>query len=140
MAAEQTVRIEGTVPVALTSSAITVQASEYSGATSLHASDQVTNILAGQAVCTLTSPPAGFYRVDVHRIAGGSGTPSLFNNGQFRIGATTHVLMSAAVLELPYFFTFYVALDGATNLSVNAVADGSANITVAASITATRIK
>lgn len=136
--AEKTVRVTG--PVSVVNSALTtLSVQEYANETSLHTAGQVTNILAGQAVCTLTAPPAGFYRVDIHRIAGGSGTPSLFNNGQFRIGATAHVLMSAAVLEIPYAFTFYVELDGLTNLSINAVTDGSPNITIAASITATRM-
>lgn len=136
--AEMTVRIEGEVPV-LTSTGV-LQVSEYRGDASLHVAGAVANVVAGQAICTLPAPPAGFYRVDVHRIAGGSGSPTLFNNGQFRVGATIHTLMSAAVLELPYTFTFYVALNGSTDLSVNAAANGAANITIAASITATRIK
>lgn len=138
--AEKVVRIEGNVPVTNSSSTAVLQISEYTGATSLHTAGAQANVTASQAICTLAAPPAGFYRVDVHRIAGGSGTPTLFNNGQFRVGAAINTLASAAVLETPYDFVFFVNLDGSTALSVNAAADGGANITISASITATRIK
>lgn len=118
---------------------VTGFANGYAGFQSLHDANQVTNILADQVVCSISNPPAGFYRIDVHRIAGGSGTPTLFNNGKLRIGSTDYVLMSAAVLETPYDFTFYALLTGSQSLSVRAVANGATNVTIAASITATRI-
>jgi hypothetical protein len=136
--AEMTVRIEGDVPV-ISSGSTTLKVQEYYGDTSLHAAGSATNVTPGQIICQLTNPPAGFYRVDVHRMAGGSGTPTLYNNGRLWVGSTPYVLTSTPTLDLHYEFTFYVKLDGATNLSVDVVGAGASNITVVASITATRI-
>lgn len=140
MAAEQTVRIDGPISTTGTTTVSnTVKTQPYANVTSLHASGFASSVTAGQAICTLTAPPAGFYEVEINRIAGGSGTPTLYNNGQFKVGATSYVLPSTPTLDLPYKFTFYVGVDGSTNLSVNAVSNGAANITITASITATRM-
>lgn len=142
MAAEQTVRIDGSVPVPVSGAVTvsnTVRTQEFANMTSLHVAGTAMNVTAGQAICTLTAPAAGFYKVQVTRIAGGSGTPALYNNGEFRVGAASRVLVSTPTLDLLYQYTFYVGVDGATNLSVNAVANGATNITISASITATRM-
>lgn len=95
-------------------------------------------VLAGNVFCTLT-PPAGTYRVTIHRIAYGTGTPAVANNGTFKVGSTDHVLSSAAGLDIPYVYDFYLQLDGSTPIQVVALNNGSNNIGVSASITASRI-
>ena len=137
--AEMTVRIAGTVPVSNSSNVASINVSEVMDE-SAHVAGSVLQPTAGQAICTMPPLPAGLYRVDIHRMAGGSGTPTLFNNGEFRSGALVRTLPSVAVLEIPYTFTFFEQLNGAEAMSVNAVNAGSANITIVASITATRIK
>jgi hypothetical protein len=142
MAAEQTVRIDGATPIPVNGSVSitgTVPTQEYANTASLHAAGTATNVTAGQAICTISNPPAGFYRVDVTRVAGGSGTPTLFNNGEFRVGATPRVLVSVPTLDLLYQYIFYVTVNGSQNLSINAVANGASNVTISASITATRM-
>lgn len=137
--AEMTVRIEGVVPVSNSSTTGVLKVQNYFGASSLHAAGMVPNAVAGQAIVTLAAPPAGFYRIDVHRAADGSGTPQLYNNGDFRVGATSNVLLSVPELGTLYNYTFYEVLDGTQALSVNAVTNVTTNITITASITATRI-
>lgn len=118
-----------------------IQTVTLAGVSSIHAAGSAANAVAGQAIVTMSAPPAGFYQIDVHRSADGSGTPSLYNNGDFRVGALTPmVLLSVPELGIQYFYTFYVNLDGTQALSVNAVTNVSNNITITASITATRIR
>jgi hypothetical protein len=111
---------------------------EYAPHDPLHDAGFQLPVTAGNVFCTLT-PPSGHYRIEIHRLAYGTGTPSVANNGRFFVGATEHTLSSGAALGVPYFFTFYVQLDGATAVGIKAVNNGSANIGVTASITATRL-
>lgn len=95
-------------------------------------------VVANDVFCTLT-PPAGKYRIDINRIAYGSGSPSIANNSVFFVGSSDHVLSSAAALAVPYKYQFYVRLDGSTAIGVRALNNGSPNIGVTAGITATRL-
>ena len=95
-------------------------------------------VTAGHVFATLT-PPAGFYRVHIDRVAYGSGTPSVPNNSYFQVGSQQYVLATAAALDINYDFDFYVKLDGATAISVVAVGNGSNNIGVTVGISAARL-
>lgn len=141
MAYSQVVKIDGDVNVVPSGTSGGVLSVSEVMSQSLHAAGSVLTPGAGAAICTLSAPPAGLYRVDIHRMAGGSGTPTLFNNGAFRTtSGLNFVLPSVAVLEIPYSFTMYIQANGTDDFSVNSVLAGSANITISASITATRIK
>lgn len=93
-------------------------------------------VTAGNVFCTLT-PPAGRYRININRIAYGTGTPGIPNNSYFFVGASNHTLSSGAIIGVPYRYEFYVQLDGATAVGVKAINNGSNNIGVSAGITAT---
>lgn len=95
-------------------------------------------VTAGHVFCTIT-PPAGRYRIDIHRIAYGNGTPSIANNSHLAIGANNYTLSTAAALDIEYWWQFYVELDGNTAVSVVANGNGSNNIGVSAGITAVQI-
>lgn len=95
-------------------------------------------VTAANTFCTLT-PPAGKYRININRIAYGSGNPAIANNSHFFVGSVNHVLSSAAALGVPYRYEFYVVLDGATAIGVRSINSGSAAIGVSAGITATRL-
>lgn len=95
-------------------------------------------VTAGNVFCTLT-PPAGKYRININRIAYGSGNPSIANNSEFFVGSSAHTLSSGAGLLIPYRYEFFVELDGATAIGVRAIGNGSNNIGVSAGITATRL-
>lgn len=95
-------------------------------------------VTAGNIFCQLT-PPAGHYRIDIHRIAYGSGNPSVANNSQFFVGSNNHTLSTGAVLGVAYSWQFFVQLDGNTAVGVSAIGNGSANIGVSCGITATRL-
>ncbi len=95
-------------------------------------------VTAGNVFCTLT-PPAGRYRININRIAYGTGTPSVANNSQFFVGSTNHTLSSGAILGVPYRYEFYLTLNGSTAIGVKAVSNGSNNIGVSVGMTATRL-
>lgn len=146
MAYSQVVKIDGDVanPIPVTGIVVatpsgTQNVRQYFGTDSLANAGSAATPTTGQAIVTIPTPPAGFYEIEVNRIAGGSGTPTLFNNGEFRVGAAAYTLMSAAVLEIPYKYMFYMDLNGSESLSVNQVANASSGITIAASIIATRL-
>lgn len=136
--AEQVVRIEGTVPVTTATSTSTLNVNEFAKETSLHASGVVNQPGAGAVICTLT-PPAGFYKVEIHRAADGNGTPILYNNAALTVGATTYTLVQVPELGLLYHYTFYANVNGSTAVSVISPAASSTGINVTASITATRM-
>lgn len=95
-------------------------------------------VTAGNTFCTIT-PPAGRYRIDVHRMAYGNGTPSIANNSHLAIGSNNYTLSTGAILGVEYWWQFFVELDGTTSVSVVANGNGSANIGVTAGITAVQI-
>lgn len=85
---------------------------------------------AGASVATLTTPPAGFYQVQIW--AGLSGTVAAVDatNFEFRKGNTVIVALAvsgngtgaSASNTATGPFTFLVGLDGATTITVNATA------------------
>ena len=95
-------------------------------------------VTAGNVYCTLTPPP-GKYRIDINRIAYGTGTPSVPNNSHFFVGSSNHVLSSGAILGVPYRYQFFLVLDGVTAIGVRSINAGSNNIGVSAGITAIRL-
>jgi len=95
-------------------------------------------VVMGNVFCTLTLPP-GKYRIDINRIAYGTGAPTIANNSSFWIGGSQHILSSGAILGVPYRYQFFVVLDGSTAIKVQANGNGSANIGVSAGITAVRL-
>ena len=95
-------------------------------------------VTAGNVFATLT-PPRGKWRININRIAYGSGAPSVANNSSFWVGSSQHVLSSGAILGVPYRYEFFLDLDGDTIIKVQANGNGSANIGVSAGMTATRL-
>lgn len=95
-------------------------------------------VTAGNVFATLT-PPRGVWRININRIAYGSGSPTIANNSSFYVGSTQHTLSSGAVLGVPYRYEFFLDLDGATTIKVQANGNGSANIGVSVGLTATRL-
>lgn len=90
---------------------------------------------AGAALATLTTPPIGYYQVDIW--CGLSGTVATVDasNFEFRVGAATPVVLAVSgngtgatasnTTTGPY--TFFVNLNGATTISVNATAASTAS-------------
>lgn len=95
-------------------------------------------VTAGNVFATLT-PPVGRWRININRIAYGSGAPTIANNSSFWVGGSQHILSSGAILGVPYRYEFFLALDGATVIKVQANGNGSANIGVSVGMTATRL-
>jgi hypothetical protein len=95
-------------------------------------------VVIGNVFATLT-PPTGKYRVNINRIAYGTGQPTIANNSSFFVGNVNHTLSSGAILGVPYRYEFYVLLDGLTAIGVKANGNGSANIGVSVGITATKL-
>lgn len=136
--AEQRVIVENPVSVTNTTGS-TFVAIPMVGVDSVSNTGAVANVLAGQAIASVTIPSTGYWRLNVHRAADGAGTPVLYNNGQLKVGANTYTMLSLPELGIVYEYDFYFNITSGTVVSINAVTNGSANITVAATIIATRI-
>lgn len=90
---------------------------------------------AGGVLASITTPPAGYYMVEVY--AGLSGTLAAVDasNFELRKGSTVQAVLAVAgngtgasasnTATGP--FTFYLNLDGATTISVNATAASTAS-------------
>lgn len=101
----------------------------------------------GAALATLTTPTAGLYQVDVW--AGLSGTLAAVDasNFELRKGATVVSVLAvsgngtgaAASNTANGPFQFFINLDGATSLTVNATAAGTASSVYHVTLVATRL-
>lgn len=101
----------------------------------------------GAALATITAPSAGYYQVDVW--AGLSGTVAAVDASNFELRKGSTVVCVLAVsgngtgasasntATGPY--TFFVTVDGATNLSVNATAASTASSVYHCTMIATRL-
>lgn len=101
----------------------------------------------GAALATLTTPPAGYYQVDIW--AGLSGTVATVDasNFEFRKGSATPVVLAVSgngtgatasnTANGP--FTFFVALNGSTTISVNATAASTASSVYHCTMIATKL-
>lgn len=135
--AEMRVIVENEVA---TSFASTLNTSPFAGDDTLTGIGQATNVLAGQVYAQITNPPAGFYRVDMYRAADGSGTPTLYNNGQIAFGADVRTMLDLPALGVIYHYVFHVNLNGSESIQIRAAVNGSPDITVTGFLLATRIK
>lgn len=95
-------------------------------------------VVANTVFCQLTLP-AGHWRIDVTRLAYGSGTPSIANNSHFFVGDVNHTLTTGGILGVLYEYQYYLTTDGVTTIGVRSIGNGSANIGVTAGITAIRL-
>lgn len=95
--------------------------------TTLTASGVAANPTAGTAVATLTAPAAGAYAVRVWVSLGGTLVATTdANNFQVKAGATVIGLIGAPGVAGNYGpFPYDVVMDGASNVTVNAVANAS---------------
>ncbi len=91
---------------------------------------------AGGALATIATPPAGYYQITATVYFTVVGT---VNNAEFREGAAvvSRLQLPAVVSQIPLVHTFFRALDGATNISINATA-ADAGGTYSAMLIATR--
>ena len=110
------------------------------------ASGSVTNPGAGAAICTLSAPAAGQYRIDVVTCYGVGAVAAAENlNMQLKVGATAFAAMpvsataTSAVGGSPLTCTYFLTLSGVDALTVNAVGASTATAIYTASIIATRI-
>lgn len=121
----------------------------YGMSDTLFASGNVLGAVAGTAICTLTTPAAGTYRVDISTMCSGDGvTAPVFQNMEFRRGAVMLVsvldgvanrLATAPTGNADNLQNLRITLDGTTNLSINATANYGAADNAIARIIATRI-
>lgn len=121
----------------------------YGMSDSLFASGNVLGAVAGAAICTLTTPAAGTYRVDISTMCSGDGvTAPVFQNMEFRRGAAVLVavldgvanrLATAPTGNADNLQNLRITLDGTTSLSINATASYGAADNAIARIIATRI-
>lgn len=98
---------------------------------------------AGTAVCTLTTPPAGLYKVAVFVRASGSqesGVGILERNAELRAGAT--VISGSIDTRNGYTAERVkntVALDGGTSLTLNVTSNASTGVVINGAIFAVRV-
>lgn len=102
---------------------------------------------AGAALATITTPPAGYYQVDIW--AGLSGTVAAVDASNFQLQKNSTVVAVLAVsgngtgasasntANGPY--QFFVNLDGATTLTVNATATSTASSVYHCTMVATKL-
>jgi len=99
---------------------------------------------AGAAISSIASAqlPAGYYQIDVEAsIDAGAPAAADRDNMEVREGATTikRIVVNPVSNTVPARVSVRRVLDGATNVSVNAVGAGTASVVYRASITATRL-
>lgn len=100
---------------------------------------------AGASLATLTTPPAGFYRIEAH--FGLSGTLAAVDatNAEVRVGSTVLASLanSGAVTAsgnpVAGPFTYFRYLDGATTLTINATSASTASSVYHATLIATKL-
>lgn len=95
-------------------------------------------VVANTVFCQLTLP-AGHWRIDVTRLAYGTGSPQIANNSHFFVGGTNHTLTTGGILGVLYSYQYFLTLNGSTTIGVRSIGNGSANIGVTAGITAIRL-
>lgn len=94
---------------------------------------------AGAAVATLAAPPAGFYEITV--LARYGGTADVIDNMELKVGATSILVLpvlpvaNGSVVPIKVL----VKLDGASAVTVNAIALGGAGSVFVAHIIATKL-
>ena len=107
-------------------------------ADSLHAGGEVTAPAAGAAIATLAAPPAGVYEVQVAVWISAAAAADA-TNVELRRGGSA--LYTPLVVATQFSFRKYrVTLTGSQNLTVNAIAVGTAGVIYSAEIVATRIE
>lgn len=136
-----TVSLTGAIPAG---SAVigTVKVAGLKGyaAQSLNAAGTATAPAGGAAIATLAAPAAGDYEVSVH--VGYGGVADVVNNMQLQKGATVLGVLAFPSVQNTLFpgRTFpRVTLDGATALTINAIAGGAAGTIYLAQIIATQL-
>lgn len=107
-------------------------------ADSLHAAGEATAPAAGAAICTLAAPPAGVYDVAVAAWVSAAAAADASNIELRRAGSALYTPLVVAVTHA--FRRFRITLDGSQNLSVNAIAIGTAGVVYAAEINAVRVE
>lgn len=94
---------------------------------------------AGAAIATIVAPPAGLYRITV--IGRYGGTSDTTDNMELKKGATSLLVLPVLAVNngtaIPV--TVDVRLDGATAITVNAIAAGAALTNYLAYIVATKV-
>lgn len=106
-------------------------------ADSLHAGGEVTAPAANAAICTLAAPPAGTYEVYVAGWVSAAAAADATNIELRRAGSALYTPLLVAVTH--GFHRYRITLDGAQNLSVNAIGAGTASVIYAAEIIALRV-
>lgn len=114
---------------------------------SLAAGSKTANPGVGASVATITTPPAGYYQVQIW--AGLSGTVAAVDATNFEFRKGSSVLTVLAVSgngtgastsnSASGPFTFFVNLDGATTLTVNATAAATASSVYHCTMIATKL-
>lgn len=107
-------------------------------ADSLHAGGKVTAPTLGQAIATLAAPPAGTYEVQVNAWVSASAAADASNVELRRAGSALYTPLIVATQSSPR--TYRITLNGAQNLTVNAIAAGTASVVYTAEIVATRVE
>jgi hypothetical protein len=95
---------------------------------------------AGASLATLTTPPAGFYRVEAW--FGLSGTLAAVDatNAELRAGTTVLAsLVNTGGTNAAGPFTYFRSLDGSTTLTINATAGATAGSVYHATLIATKL-
>jgi hypothetical protein len=118
------------------------QVSAPSDVESLHAYGEPTAPTAGTALATLTTPPAGTYRVVCEVCFVGS-APAAAEDGNVEIRKAAVVqkrLATGRAQNVIYPGEAIVTVDGTQNISANANANATASVLYVTSLTATRIR
>lgn len=111
---------------------------QYAGDTSIQAAAAVASPPSGTNIVESTISE-GFWHIHVVRAAAGTGTPVNFNAAQLRVGPDFYDLVQIPVLGLLYEYDFYTKVTGDTDIAVYQNLDASADITISASLTSTKI-
>lgn len=95
---------------------------------------------AGAAIVTLAAPPAGTYDVNIWHFYDGAVAAAELNNIDYRIqGAVQYVLLAPVLANDVREVRTRAVLNGAQNLSLNAVAAATAGVGYNGLIVATRV-
>lgn len=116
-----------------------VQVATTSEVNSFHGAGVVNEPDADQVIAECTPNQAGFYKIEIHRAADGTGTPSLYNTGTFLAGGDSYELSTVPELGILYNYVFYHSNDGTEPFQLIANQAASLNIAITGSVTATRI-
>lgn len=94
---------------------------------------------AGASLGTITTPPAGFYRIEVWWGLSGTLAAVDASNAEVRAGSTVLASLAGAGAGTYGPFTYHRYLDGNTTITINATAASTAGSVYHATLIATKL-